>query len=102
VGEGALLHGVVTAEQAVYAYVRLATSVDAVPSRLRLPGLDPARTYRVRVRPEVGDVPTSGRSQAPWLGMGVELPGAALTRIGLAAPLLHPDQAVLLHAVAVG
>jgi len=102
VGEGALLHGVVTAEQAVYAYVRLATTVDAVPPRLRLPGLDPARTYRVRVRPEVGDVPTSGRSQAPWLGKEVELPGAALTRTGLAAPLLHPDQAVLLHAVAVG
>ena len=44
---------------------------------------------------------SSARSQTPWLEKGVELPGAVLTRIGVAPPLLQPDQAVLLHAVAV-
>ncbi|MCW2721475.1 alpha-galactosidase [Pseudonocardia sp.] len=101
VGEGALLHGVVAGDEAVYAYVRLATTVDAIPPRLLLPGLDPARTYRVRASTEVGDVGASGRSQTPWLEKGVELPGAVLAHIGLAAPLLNPDQAVLLHVVAV-
>jgi alpha-galactosidase len=97
-GEGALLHGVVTGDEAVYAYVRLATTVDVVPPRVLLPGLDPARQYRVQVR--LAGI-SSARSQTPWLEKGVELPGAALTRIGLAPPLLQPDQAVVLHAVAV-
>ncbi len=97
-GEGALLHGVVGEDEAVYAYVRLTTTVDVVPPRLRLPGLDPARRYRVQAR--LSGL-SSGRSQTPWLAKGVELPGAALTRIGVAPPLLHPDQAVVLHAVAV-
>lgn len=97
-GEGALLHGVVGPDEGVYAYVRLTTTVDAVPPRVLLPGLDPARTYRVQAR---GDVPSSARTQTPWLEKGVELPGAALTQVGLAPPLLNPDQAVLLHAVAV-
>jgi alpha-galactosidase len=97
-GEGALVHGIVGTDEAVYAYVRLSSALDVVPPRLRLPGLDSARTYRVRAR---GEVPTSARSQTPWLGNGVELPGAVLTRVGVAAPLLNPDQAVLLHAVAV-
>ena len=101
VGEGALLHGVVTEHAAVYAYVRLSSTVDVVPAPLLLPGLDPARTYRVQERTEIGDVPTSARAQTPWLATGVELSGAALGRIGLAAPLLHPDHAVLLHAVAI-
>jgi len=100
-GEGVLLHGVVSGagpDEAVYAYVRLASTVDVIPPRLLLPGLDPTRTYRVQAR---GEVPSRVRAQTPWLEKGVELPGAALTRIGLAAPLLSPDQAVLLHAVAV-
>jgi alpha-galactosidase len=97
-GEGALLHGVVTGAAAVYAYVRLATTVDVVPPRVLLPGLDPARLYRVQVR--LAGV-SSARSQTPWLEKGVELPGAALARIGLAPPLLQPDQALVLHAVAV-
>ena len=97
-GEGALLHGVVGADQGIYAYVRLASTVDVIPPRLLLPGLDPARTYRVQAR---GEVPSSARAQTPWLEKGVELPGSVLTRVGLAPPLLHPDHAVLLHAVAV-
>jgi alpha-galactosidase len=97
-GEGALMHGVVTEDEAVYAYVRLATTVDVIPPRLLLPGLDPARTYRVQAR--LAGI-SSARSQTPWLAKGVELPGVALTRIGVAAPLLQPDQALLLHAVAV-
>lgn len=94
-GEGTLLHGVVGEEGGVFAYVRLGTGVDVVPPPLLLPGLNPARRYRVRARTTV---PTNGRAQPPWTTEGVELPGAALTRIGFAAPLLQPDQAVVLHA----
>ncbi len=98
-GEGGMLHGVVGEDEAVYAYVRLATTVDVIPPRLLLPGLDPARHYRVQAR--LTGL-SSGRSQTPWLEKGAELPGVVLTRVGIAPPLLHPDQAVLLHVVAVG
>ena len=98
VGEGASLYGVVRDGEGVFAYVRLATAPDIVPPRIQLPGLDGSRRYRVRVRPEAAPVPRVGKSQAPWLEKGVELPGSALTRIGLPAPLLHPGQAVVLQA----
>ncbi|MCY7342186.1 MAG: alpha-galactosidase [Pseudonocardia sp.] len=100
VGEGALLHGVIGADDAVFTYARLTTTVDVIPARLLLPGLDPARRYRLRVRTEVGEVPVNGVAQPAWLAEELELPGSALTRIGLPAPLLSPGQAVLLQATA--
>jgi alpha-galactosidase len=100
-GEGLLLHGVVGPSGGVYGYLRLTSGPDAVPPRLRLPGLDPARRYRVRLRPEVGPPePSFAIRQPAWLDTGVELTGGALGHIGIAAPLLGPGQAVLLHAEA--
>lgn len=99
-GEGLLLHGVVGPEGGVYAYLRLDSGADALAPRLRLPGLDPARRHRLRLRPEAGELrPSFAIAQPPWLDTGVELTGAALARVGVAAPLLAPGQAVLLHAV---
>jgi alpha-galactosidase len=95
-GEGTVLHGVVGSGDAVFAYVRLSTSGDVVPPRLTLPGLDPAHRYRVAVRAEIG-LPDAFTAQPPWTSSGVTLSGAALAHIGLAAPLLHPGQAALLH-----
>ncbi|WP_232662878.1 alpha-galactosidase [Pseudonocardia sp. TRM90224] len=94
-GEGALLHGVVRDGEGVYAYVRLATGPDQVPQRLLFPGLDANRRYRVRARPEAG---TAGRALPGWLDPGAELPGAALVHVGLAAPMLNPGEAVIVHA----
>ncbi|MEJ3652546.1 alpha-galactosidase [Actinomycetes bacterium KLBMP 9759] len=94
-GEGALLHGVVRDGEGVFAYVRLGTGPDQTPQRVLLPGLDPSRRYRVRARHEAG---TSGRSLPGWLDPGAELPGAALVHVGLAAPMLNPGEAVVVHA----
>jgi alpha-galactosidase len=97
-GDGALLHGVVGPAGGVFAYVRLATTIDVVPPRLRLPGLDPARRHRVRVRPEASPAPETGRiAQPPWVADGVETTGAALAHVGLAAPVLHVDEGLVLH-----
>lgn len=96
---GAWLHGVVAPDrrEAAFWYVRLATSPDAVPARLRLPGLDPATRYLVTRRDEAGVAQLVGGSP-PWYAAGhVELPGAVLERLGLPAPLLGPGQGVLLH-----
>jgi len=101
---GAWLHGVVAPDRsaAVFAYVRLVSSPDAGPGRLRLPGLDPGRRYRVTRRDEAGaGIATVVRAPQRWSDGGVELPGAVLERIGVAAPPLDPAQGVLLHLVAV-
>ena len=99
-GEGAALHGVVALdrEEAVFAYVRTATTAAAVPPPLRFPGLDPARTYRVEsLAPGHAPVMT-GEQRPPWLSAGgSQVPGIALATIGLAAPLLAPQQLLLLH-----
>jgi alpha-galactosidase len=98
VDEGALLHGVVAPDrsEAVYAYVRLATSPEAVPGRVTLPGLDPARRYRVELREEAGPARGTQALAPGWCG-GVRLPGTALGAAGLHLPVLHPGQGVLLH-----
>jgi alpha-galactosidase len=102
--------------EAVFAYVRLETRGDTYPPRLRLPGLDPSRSYRVRPRYEAGAPSFGGKGFPSWLPapeqsgigpgsavtseQGVLLSGAVLGRAGLPAPVLHPGSALLLHVVA--
>ena len=97
--DGTLLHGVVAPDgsEALYAYVRLVTSPDVGPGRLRLPGLDPVRTYDVVHRPDAG--PAAGPDSFPvaWWAGGATATGAVLARVGIAAPRLDPAQAVVLH-----
>lgn len=95
---GAWLHGVVAADrrEAVFAYLRLETSPDAGPGRLRLPGLDPDLTYRVVRRGELGPAPHAG-SPAWWRRGEATASGAVLSTVGLPAPGLGPGQGVLLH-----
>jgi alpha-galactosidase len=112
--------------RAIYSLASLDGSEVVLLGRLRLPGLDPARRYRVKplvvarlphgLRPPLwwgsgppepdfydSTVPeplgksTYGVPQPP----GVVLTGAALASVGLTAPSLHPEQAVLYLAEAV-
>ncbi|MDH6237641.1 alpha-galactosidase [Cryobacterium sp. CG_9.6] len=97
------LHGVVAADQssAVFAHVALAAPRTALPAQIRFPGLDPARRYQVRPL-VVGPLPRTLQTVAPlWLADGVVLSGAILARVGLAAPLLTPEQAILFTVDAV-
>jgi alpha-galactosidase len=97
--DGARLHGVVAADrsEAVFSYVRVETSPDAAPGRVRLPGLDPDRRYRVRRR----DTPPAAlgpQAAAPgWLDEEPVVRGAVLGRAGLPMPVLAPATAVVLH-----
>jgi alpha-galactosidase len=93
---GSLLHGVVTDPHAVFAYARLETSPDAIPARLRLPGLDPSRRYTVAPVKELAPASTRFAREAAWLARGgITLTGAVLERVGLPAPLLGPGQAMV-------
>jgi alpha-galactosidase len=98
------VHGVVAADraEALFALVQLTTPETSVPGAVRLPGLDPARRYRVRLQPP-GDLPAHlrGITPPPWLAEGVALPGSVLAHAGLRAPALHPEQLLLIRAEAV-
>ncbi|MGN7860424.1 alpha-galactosidase [Microbacterium sp. 22303] len=86
---------------AVVVVATVASLEDARAERLRIPGLDRRRHYRVRVRREIGDA-AYGWIAPPWFTSGeVQLPGAALSEIGLQLPTLWPVQAFVLHLEAV-
>jgi alpha-galactosidase len=65
---------------------------------MRLPGLDPARRYRVDVLEPAGPPMTIGRAPA-WSPR--ELPGRVLEQVGLRPPVLAPEQAWLVEVVEV-
>ncbi|GAB1818741.1 alpha-galactosidase [Herbidospora sp. RD11066] len=93
------LEGVVAADrsEALFAFSVVERPAVWPPGRIRLPGLDDARTYRVEaVYP--GSVP--GGVLPPWQLTGVTLPGRALRLVGVEAPSLDVDRSVLLRVVA--
>ncbi|WP_377644922.1 alpha-galactosidase [Oryzobacter terrae] len=92
--------------EAVFSVVQLATGRGTSPGPVPLPGLDPMRRYRVRVRPEAG-LPATVQTRPPgWFEHalddgGVVLSGAFLGTNGLPLPVLAPAQGLLLHLVGV-
>jgi len=98
------VHGVVAPDRsdALFALVQLVTPETSVPGAVRLPGLDPARRYRVGLQPP-GDRPAMRGLRAPeWLAEGVTLPGSVLEYAGLRAPALFPEQLLLVRVRAAG
>jgi len=125
-GDGFLAHGVVAADKsaALFAYVAMANPLADPGPRLRLRGLDPARTYAVKpalvgtapsglVAPlwwggeaATPDEPSDPAHPYPGLAAPISFPGAhfrgdVLAVVGVQPPRLHPDQAVLLRLDAV-
>ena len=98
-----LVTGTVAADRshAAYTVARLVTGRDAVTGALALPGLDPSRSYAVRVRPEAG-LPAVVQNTPPgwWEPAlaedGVVVPGSVLTAVGLPVPVMGPAQGYLL------
>ncbi|UNX53233.1 alpha-galactosidase [Georgenia sp. TF02-10] len=101
--EDAVLTGVVGADQrrAVFLYARLDTAVAAGGERIRLTGLREDALYEVRVRRDLGEVPTMDRVPPPWMAEPLLVPGRVLAELGLAAPQLLPQEAMLLDLSAV-
>lgn len=102
-GDDRYVHGLVAPDgrEALIALVTLATSGVAVPPPLRFPGLDPDRRYRVEPL-TVGGAPHAVQDAPPaWLADGgITITGRLLADLGLPVPLLAPEQALLLRAIA--
>jgi alpha-galactosidase len=98
--EDFLLHGVVAQDgsRAVFGAVQLTQSITSDLGRVRLPGLDATRTYRVTRPATPGAQP---RHAAPWWADGVELNGAALAAVGVQVPAQWPENAILLDVQAI-
>ena len=99
---GLWVHGVVARDrsEAIFTVVALRTTVASPPGRVRLPGLDPRTHYHVQ--PLAPGDSLGGRAShgdLAWWAAGVTLSGAVLDRIGVQAPVLNPEQMVLLRLV---
>jgi alpha-galactosidase len=68
---------------------------------VRLPGLDPAASYRVAPLPPGDRLRGPAVSGLEWWDGGVTLPGRALGAAGVRAPIQHPERLVLIEATRV-
>jgi alpha-galactosidase len=96
-----LLHGVVAQDgsRALYAAVQLTQSITSAVGRVRLPGLEPNRTYRVNKTATPGG---ESRAVSWWTEGGqVEMNGAALAAVGIQVPVQWPESAILLDVTAI-
>ena len=101
----AYLHGVVAQDrsEALFCYALLATSTAATAPPMRLPWLEPDRTYRVEVVDPAGAARLTQRTAQEWWEAGeIVLTGRALAEVGLQPPVLEPEQALLLRVTTHG
>jgi alpha-galactosidase len=93
----ALVHGVVTPDRAVFAYVQLAASAWARPATVRCPGLEPGVRYRVDILwPLTSDL-APHHGQPGWYATGeLVLSGHALATAGVGLHVHQPAAATVL------
>jgi len=79
--------------------VRVATDRRARPPLLRIPGLAPHATYRVRPVPELRAPRWLDVTPPPWITApnGLRASGSALAHLGVRIPMLGPGQAFVLE-----
>ncbi|MHA7191045.1 alpha-galactosidase [Arthrobacter sp. MDT2-16] len=102
------LRGIVSegGRRALFGYSLTGSSASYPPGPLTFPGLDPDTLYAVRPAvPEEGH-PGNGQSPLAWLqaaldGAPLRLTGRTLAQVGLQAPVLLPEQTLLIELRAV-
>ena len=101
--ENAWQHGVVAQDgsRGIFAAVQLRPSQYSRPTNLRLPGLDADANYQVRVVTPAGSAEFMNLHVPTWMTGEITLTGAFLDKVGLSAPVLRPEQALLIEAVRV-
>ncbi|MGB4136894.1 MAG: alpha-galactosidase [Microbacterium sp.] len=104
VADGQILHGVVAddASAAVFAWIRQTSAVGSATERVRFPGLDRRRRYRLRRLLRTGPIAGPVITQPPWsapleAGSTVDVSGEILSSAGVPLPMLHPASGILLE-----
>ena len=100
--EATFVHGVVSQDQskAIFAYVTLQGQAASRANAILIDGLDSNRSYSVKAVYPVGKPVFQERTGPKWLD-GVVLTGKALTQMGLRAPILFPETALLIEIEAI-
>ncbi|HET7414617.1 MAG TPA: alpha-galactosidase [Arthrobacter sp.] len=93
------VRGVVSPNQdsAVYAFSQRSTSLRHPVGRVVFPGLDQAGNYEIKLSPLCSPLKHAGMSALAWTHESTPLPGAVLCNVGVQAPVLLPEQAVLIE-----
>lgn len=99
----ALAHMVVDHKQteALLSYSQLDMARSSAPVRIRLSGLLPDTQYRVELIPLTKARLGLADKQVEWITEGLTTSGRILQTIGLQAPILHPESAVIVSLKAV-
>ena len=87
--------------EAVYMYAALRPSEFSRPANIRLTGLDADATYEVKLVEPAGAANAMQMLPPKWYA-GVRMSGGLLAAMGLRAPVLRPEQAILIEAKRVG
>jgi alpha-galactosidase len=80
---------------------QVTTSASYPPGPITFPGLDDDTSYRLALAAPTDRLGGPGQSALPWAVDGITLPGRALRSGGVQAPVLFPEQLVLVTATAV-
>ncbi|MEP7764531.1 alpha-galactosidase [Sanguibacter sp. 25GB23B1] len=100
------VRGVVAQDRshALFTLTQVTTSATYPAGRVTFPGLDPDRSYTVRLTGPSEDLPPEpGPGQSPllWATDGIQATGRSLATAGVQAPALYPEHLVLVHVTAV-
>lgn len=99
----ATVSGIVARDRSValFSYVQLTSGATERPVPIRLSGLDGDRQYRISLL-DLGEASRTAQRRPPeWVSDGgLTLSGRVLESVGLALPILHPEQALLLELTA--
>lgn len=87
--------------RAVYVHTQVRTSALHPPAPITLPGLAPERRYRVAITVPEGAGGYLGQSPLAWEAEPVTMTGRAAASVGLRPPVLQPQSAALITAVAI-
>jgi alpha-galactosidase len=95
------INGVVAPDrrEAIFGLTTVARSITWPPGRVRLPGLDPARVYRLAPLAPADRYPEAGRVPG-WWDEGVSLTGHVISTVGVQIPAMYPEYVHLVRATA--
>ena len=92
------LYGVVSQDRsaALFSYVQLQPIPQSHAAKLTFRGLKADAQYRVSAIHDAGAANFMAISNPPWINTGAKMSGSALENVGLPAPILRPENALLL------
>jgi alpha-galactosidase len=89
-------------QRAIFIYTQRTASTTYPPGPFTLPGLDPDSAYSVALAAPLTDAASPGQSALEWAQKPVLLSGRILETVGLQAPVLFPETAIVIMAESVG